>query len=583
MAIEIPHKVALFLNFAGVPYPDINEDQVRALGKHVRTFANSVADTHASATGVIKDMGNVYSGYSYRALVAAWAQMSKSHMADLDAACRVVADALDAAAVVIRVTKIAVLAELAGLAASFAAATAGSIVTGGLSAAIEQAIVTAARKICEVMEQALIAYILFEVIEKAMEPLRDVIDRIVRGIVDEAAGHLLEPPPGQAEHVLYIEPDEVINHAQTLEMLADDMLQHASNFAKKVAALDFTSRAFDDSADVGPAVLDPSGHATSQQIPHSRPTALTSSALHTAPPNALNTDSNASESPRDHVGAGTAHRETDASQSQVHHPRAVAPTARSEVPSNGNFDDVRPNSATTGDTSDRRIGPATANPGGASSSGDVVASAESIGQVMANPPDTTQPGHGDTSARNAEQWPMADLRAASTTDQLGGLPWSTGQDRPGGPAGEPGSVEGHPARAELKPGVSPERKSGQSITPWRRRTSRHRTRAESVRKAKPSGPTPWTGGGTSPRTEPATVSRQDGRSTPRPAEESAKAPKNGVGANAPDADPILEESLGQAGAVQAPKSAHQERPTVVAPSISGDKRPELSLENLPGL
>ena len=32
MAIEIPHDVALFLNYIGVPYPDINEDQVRALG-----------------------------------------------------------------------------------------------------------------------------------------------------------------------------------------------------------------------------------------------------------------------------------------------------------------------------------------------------------------------------------------------------------------------------------------------------------------------------------------------------------------------------------------------------------------------
>ncbi|MFF0454382.1 hypothetical protein [Nocardia africana] len=61
MAVEIPHDVALFLNYAGVPYPDINEDQVRALGTHVRNFANGVADTHDTATGVITDMRNVYS------------------------------------------------------------------------------------------------------------------------------------------------------------------------------------------------------------------------------------------------------------------------------------------------------------------------------------------------------------------------------------------------------------------------------------------------------------------------------------------------------------------------------------------
>jgi hypothetical protein len=71
------------------------------VGNRVRDFANGVANTHDAATGVITDMGTVYSGYFYQALVAAWGRMSKSHMADLDAACRMVADALDAAAVVI--------------------------------------------------------------------------------------------------------------------------------------------------------------------------------------------------------------------------------------------------------------------------------------------------------------------------------------------------------------------------------------------------------------------------------------------------------------------------------------------------
>ena len=179
----------------------------------MRNFANGVADTQISATGVIKDMGKVYSGYSYQALVAAWGRMSKSHMADLDAACGVVAGALDAAAVVIEVTKVAVLAELAGLAASYAAAMAAAIATDGLSVAIEQAIAAAARKICQAMEQALIGYVLTEVIGKAIEPLGHAIDRMVHGIVDNVAGEVLGPPPGPAAQTLHIEPDEVIDYS----------------------------------------------------------------------------------------------------------------------------------------------------------------------------------------------------------------------------------------------------------------------------------------------------------------------------------------------------------------------------------
>src|SRR5947208_3277313 len=111
MAIEIPHEVALFLNFCGIPYPDINEDQVHDLARHVRTFATNVRNTHESATGVINDMGSVYQGYSYSQLVSVWAAMSATHMNELDGACKVVAGALDVTAEVIRAVKIALLAD----------------------------------------------------------------------------------------------------------------------------------------------------------------------------------------------------------------------------------------------------------------------------------------------------------------------------------------------------------------------------------------------------------------------------------------------------------------------------------------
>ncbi len=240
MSIEIPHEVALFLNYMGVPYPDIDEDQVRELAGQVRNFATNVRDTHESATGTIHDMGSVYSGYSYEQLVTAWAQMSSSHMADLDRACHVVAKVLDVTAEVITVMKVAVLAGLAALAASYTALMAATVPTMGLSAALTAAIRAAATRLVTAMEQMVIGYFATEVIGKAIEPLEHTIERMINGVVYDTAKQLLDVPPGSSSELpLHIEPDEVMRYAKVLDDHADDILRHAVTFADNVAALDF--------------------------------------------------------------------------------------------------------------------------------------------------------------------------------------------------------------------------------------------------------------------------------------------------------------------------------------------------------
>ncbi|MFD0364582.1 hypothetical protein ACFQZZ_24335 [Nocardia sp. GCM10030253] len=236
MAIEIPSEVVFFLNMVGVPYPDINEDDVRALAEHVRTFATSVADTHQSATGAVKEMGSVYSGYSYEQLVVSWAAMSTTHMADLDRACRFVAKALDIAAEVITVVKVAVLAELAVLAVTYLTvmATPGMAMAG-------PTVATAARRLCDQMTQMLVAYIIAEVIGKAIEPLEHTIEQMINGVVYEAARNALGVPDSTSSPTLRIEPDEVRRYAKVLDDHADAILDHAATFAANVAPLDFTT------------------------------------------------------------------------------------------------------------------------------------------------------------------------------------------------------------------------------------------------------------------------------------------------------------------------------------------------------
>ncbi|MFF2554703.1 hypothetical protein ACFVUS_27130 [Nocardia sp. NPDC058058] len=243
MPIELPHEVALFLNFAGVNYPDINEDEVRELATHVRNFAASVRGTQDAANGTIKDMNEVWSGYSYEQLLVAWSRISVTHVAELDGACKGVATALDVAAEVISVTKAVVLAELVALAYTYLAALAGAFATGGLAAVVSQALPMIARELLTTMEEALIAYLLSEVVGKAIEPLEHAIERMVGGALHSMVVGVLHipPPSGSATQSLQIEPDEVQRLADLLDDYADQMHWHAADFASKMGQLDFTT------------------------------------------------------------------------------------------------------------------------------------------------------------------------------------------------------------------------------------------------------------------------------------------------------------------------------------------------------
>ncbi|WP_444980092.1 hypothetical protein [Nocardia mexicana] len=226
----------------------------------MRAYAENVASTHESATGAVQDMGSVYSGNSYEQLVAAWARMSTGNMAQLDQACRTVARVLDIAAEVINAVKVAVLASLAALAASYASMMAATMATGGASAALTLAVRAAANRLLDAMQDMLLGYIATEVIDKAIEPLEDAVERMMNGAAYHNPADELRAPPSSQQQ-LHIDPDAVLRYADLLDKYADDMLDHSTRFAENVAALEFSR----PGGDGEPSATDPGG----QPPPHS--------------------------------------------------------------------------------------------------------------------------------------------------------------------------------------------------------------------------------------------------------------------------------------------------------------------------
>lgn len=241
MSIELPGQVVWLLNLIGVNWPNVDEDQVRLFAQHVRTFGNNISDTHQAASATISRMGEAYSGASYEQLVQTWGRMSHDHMTELLDACGVVATALDAAADVIVGAKAAAIGELVALAVSFAADQAAAVVTLGAAEAAEALIVTAAKKIVNDLTQQLVQHILGELIQKAVAPLEQVVERALGGLVFKGLESELgaPPAPGDAGSGFRITPDALRGHATELQSHSDAVATHAATFAHELAGVSF--------------------------------------------------------------------------------------------------------------------------------------------------------------------------------------------------------------------------------------------------------------------------------------------------------------------------------------------------------
>lgn len=233
MSVHIPSEVVFFLNVVGIPYPDVDVDQVRELADSTREFAADIRGTFDATTHTLDAMGTAMSGYSYQAILVGWSHYY-GKMAELDTAFGAAATALDIAADVIEAIQIAVLIELAALAASFIAGmfTPAAPVTGPM-------ITAAARHITKEMAEAIMWYIATEVVIKAVEPLVEKFDRFVREALKPPEIPL--PISDSGSRQFHLDPDEVERYSRLLDGHSDELLSHADKFSEKLDRLDFTT------------------------------------------------------------------------------------------------------------------------------------------------------------------------------------------------------------------------------------------------------------------------------------------------------------------------------------------------------
>lgn len=241
MAIELPSEVAYFLNFIGVPWININEDKVREFATHVRTFASGLEQSRQDAHSTITQLGSSYSGASYEALVKMWAGKSTAHLTELEELCKVAASALDAGADFIVAQKVACIAELAVMAASFVADQAAAVATLGASEALMPVIIEGAEKLMEFAEQQLEQYIIGEVVNAALTPLLEKMTGMAEALAFKAEAGVLGVSADAAGPGFHVDMDAMEQHGELMRTHAQTVAGHAANFTSNLSGLDFES------------------------------------------------------------------------------------------------------------------------------------------------------------------------------------------------------------------------------------------------------------------------------------------------------------------------------------------------------
>jgi hypothetical protein len=182
MSIDLPPELVFAIGLVGLPWPEVEEDQLRSYADHLRAFAASLSDTHGSAHARIGALSASNSGPSYEALVERWAHVSSAHMSELIEGCHVLAMALDAAGEAVEIAKKAIIAALIVLAAAFVADQAAAIATAGIAEAALPAALEVARVVIKGALDQLEQMAIAEALQAALGPLEDRLAAAVQGM-----------------------------------------------------------------------------------------------------------------------------------------------------------------------------------------------------------------------------------------------------------------------------------------------------------------------------------------------------------------------------------------------------------------
>ncbi|MEU1087685.1 DUF6531 domain-containing protein [Streptomyces sp. NPDC005576] len=194
MGYTIPGWLDEILDFIGINFPNVDEDDYREMAVAMREFADQFEGHGGEAHAAFSRILSSSEGWAVDAMERHWSHVKAGHLEKLPELARLFADACDVLAEIIFWMKTKAEAELAVMAGSVGISIGLAWVTGGLSALIGAAEITAMRQVVKRIIDQAVDRIVDEVIAKVTEPVNAKLEAMVEDMVLDIADDAFSLP-----------------------------------------------------------------------------------------------------------------------------------------------------------------------------------------------------------------------------------------------------------------------------------------------------------------------------------------------------------------------------------------------------
>lgn len=238
MTMTLPSELVWVLDILGYEWPEIDEDEVRKAAVLVRRFGE---DLEASITRadriIVEDIPAAFQSQASKAQADAWTENRSTNMRQLVDLLDPAATGVDIFADAVVALKLKVIAELVITAAQIATAIASAVVTFGVGAAAQVALIAARKKVLDIATDLAVEQLMVQMLEMVQEPLLDVGERLVQAMLDApiVTGAVGEMESIQADLAAMEEASAALGEA------ADDQDRVTEEFLAQLASLQIST------------------------------------------------------------------------------------------------------------------------------------------------------------------------------------------------------------------------------------------------------------------------------------------------------------------------------------------------------
>ncbi|MEU6774795.1 RHS repeat-associated core domain-containing protein [Streptomyces sp. NPDC046759] len=195
MGYVLPGWLDEILDYIGIKFPNVDEDDYREMADAMREFADKFEGHGADAHKAVERILASSKGWAVHSMQTHWAQVKAGHLDKIPELARLFAEACDVVADIIFGMKTKAEAELAVMAGSVGLSLGMAFVTGGLSAVLGAAEVTAMRQLVKRIIDEAADRCVDELIARVTAPVNAKLEAMVEDAVLNLANDAFSLPP----------------------------------------------------------------------------------------------------------------------------------------------------------------------------------------------------------------------------------------------------------------------------------------------------------------------------------------------------------------------------------------------------